>query len=290
MLHTEVFRSRCLLLLFLLVLVAPTSAESGRDIPDDNLAYPVLIEGSNGNTGSGFYLNTEKATFLVTALHVLMATPEKLPEKLLSPGITCLSYAKNPSEKDMNLLSLDLETLKAAGDVKWSNAHDVVVVRIGNTTEKFVYPLHGVEVKSQAKSGLLGVGTDNVKIYSDALVGNEVFVLGYPVSIGLQDIPQLDYKKPLLRKGIIAGKNDHSNTLVLDLPTYPGNSGGPVLEVESVGFKRNFRIVGVVTQSVPVEESKHRSSLYSEITRSLGNSGYSVAVSMDSVLELIRSF
>lgn len=45
-------------------------AESIRDIPDDNLAYPVLLVSGN-STGSGFFYNKEDATYLITARHVL---------------------------------------------------------------------------------------------------------------------------------------------------------------------------------------------------------------------------
>src|SRR5271166_2532588 len=40
-------------------------------LPDDNLGYPVLIKLNNGNTGSGFYLKSGTALYLVTAKHVL---------------------------------------------------------------------------------------------------------------------------------------------------------------------------------------------------------------------------
>ena len=41
-----------------------------RAMPDDNLAYPVLITLKTGG-GSGFYLNAKTAIYLVTAKHVL---------------------------------------------------------------------------------------------------------------------------------------------------------------------------------------------------------------------------
>lgn len=41
-----------------------------RALPDDNLAYPVLITLKN-STGSGFYVNTNTGMYLVTAKHVL---------------------------------------------------------------------------------------------------------------------------------------------------------------------------------------------------------------------------
>ena len=75
--------------------------------------------------------------------------------------------------------------------------------------------------------------------------------------------------------------------IVLDVPLYKGNSGGPVLEVEQVSaFEVRFPVIGVVSQFIPYAEEwvnvKHG---YSNIQ--ISNSGYSVAIPMDSVLELI---
>jgi hypothetical protein len=46
------------------------NAHARRSIPDDNLVYPVLIMLNNGDTGSGFYLDTGTTLYLVTAKHV----------------------------------------------------------------------------------------------------------------------------------------------------------------------------------------------------------------------------
>ena len=56
------------------VLTLAGYAHARRDIPDDNLAYPVLFVSSVGTktkTGSGFYMNTDKSIYFVTARHVL---------------------------------------------------------------------------------------------------------------------------------------------------------------------------------------------------------------------------
>ena len=51
----------------------------------------------------------------------------------------------------------------------------------------------------------------------DVLVANEVYLFGNPSSLGIQEIPQLDPFRPLLRKGIVAALNDksHSFSIVL---------------------------------------------------------------------------
>ncbi len=108
-------------------------------------------------------------------------------------------------------------------------------------------------------------------------------VFGYPSSIGLKNAPQIDYNRPLLRKGILAGTNPATRTLILDCPVYFGNSGGPVLEVDRQGLTATFRIIGVVIQFIPFNETAG-----SQTAMILSNSGYSVAVPMDFVLELLK--
>lgn len=67
----------CRVLLALSLLMCASSGFAQRAIPDDNLAYPVLINLTDctSNVGSiqatGFFLNAPSATYLVTARHVL---------------------------------------------------------------------------------------------------------------------------------------------------------------------------------------------------------------------------
>lgn len=110
-------------------------------------------------------------------------------------------------------------------------------------------------------------------------------VFGYPTSLGLQQFPQLDPMRPLLRKGIVAGTNPASRFLVLDCPVYFGNSGGPVLEVDRQGFGEKLSIIGVVDQYVPFVQQAGSQTIAMQVQT---NSGYSLAIPMDSVLELAK--
>src|ERR1700687_4331190 len=73
---------------------AASMADTQRAIPDDNLAYPVLITLKNASTGTGFYVNNGKAIYLVTAKHVLFDNVDKL----LDDRLTLLSYSKEPTD------------------------------------------------------------------------------------------------------------------------------------------------------------------------------------------------
>jgi len=249
-----------------------------RKIPDDNLAYPVLIEMDN-SIGSGFFLNDENKIYLVSASHVLF---NRDTGALISNIAKITSYPKEKADKEKNVFKLDLAKLLSKGHLKYDFSKDVVVLKIGDVDSetRLFNTLSEVEVMEISTTGVVGVGIDNTRTYQESLIANDVFVFGYPVSLNLLQIPQIDYSRPLLRHGIIAGKNDLTKTLVLDLPVYHGNSGGPVIEAEQEGLGFRYRVVGLITEFVPaLARAKDRVEV---------NSGYSIAASLDRVLELVE--
>lgn len=207
----------------------------------------------------------------------------------------------------MNRLSVDLQALNLAGRVKAHATHDVAVVQVAVVVAANPAPVavpaaapkaadgaqlrrieivSGIAVNESAPSGILGVGLDGVEKFDQVLTPNDIYVLGYPASIGIQQAPQIDYSAPLLRKGIVAGTNSANKTIVLDCMTFHGNSGGPVLEVINQGIGSRFRVIGVVSQYVPVAETWVNTT-QSYFNMQLYNSGYSIAEPMDPVLELV---
>ncbi len=262
-------------------------AEAQRAIPDDNLAYPVLITLKNGSAGSGFYLNTSTAIYLVTAKHVLF---DPATQRLLDVAADLLSYSKDPADSTHNLLALDLSVLQNGGNIKPHPSEDVVVVKVFTLNSSTVgtlmgSPIPGVTAKEQSKGGVLGVALDTVKPFDQVLTGNDVMVFGYPISLGLQQLPKLDIHRPLLRKGIVAGTNPEKRSIILDCPSYFGNSGGPVLELDRETCKTNLRIIGVISQYVPFVDTGGSKTFLMQMA---SNSGYSIATPMDFVLELVK--
>jgi S1-C subfamily serine protease len=261
-----------------------------RAIPDDNLAYPVLITLGNGATGSGFFLNADKAVYLVTAKHVLF---DPATRQLIDSSLSLLSYAKDPADSSRNLLKLDLSVLRNGGNIRPHPSEDVAVVKVFTVTENptpgtgrgALINLPGVEEMEIAKAGILGVALDSVKPFQQVLTGNDVMEFGYPTSLGLQQFPQIDSQRPLLRKGIVAGTNPARRSIVLDCPSYPGNSGGPVLEVDRETFRTHFVIIGVISQYVPFVDTGGSKTFVMQMA---SNSGYSIATPMDFVLELVK--
>jgi S1-C subfamily serine protease len=260
------------------VVIAQQPQERRRWLPDDNLAYPVQISRKAGGFGSGFYFNAPGATHLVTAKHVLFDMATGTP---LSNELELLSYSRNVSDLTPNVITVDLAVLGAA-NVMPHRSEDIAVLKLFSTQENRLSPLPGVVIKQAAPLGIVGAAPAVLRKFDQVLVGNDVLLLGFPSSLGLREIAQFDPRSPLLRRGIIAGLNVKRRSIIIDCPAYPGNSGGPVLEVDEEGpFTRRFSIIGVVREFVPYAESARSISL-------IVNSGYSVVTPIDFALELIK--
>jgi V8-like Glu-specific endopeptidase len=298
-------------LILLIGTVSDGAAKAQRALPDDNLAYPVLIT-LGGATGSGFFINNGVSVFFVTAKHVLF---DPSSGKLRSDKATLLSYSPDISDTKHNRLTLNLSMMSASGDVKAHPTEDVAVVKIGTISDSPPLPPVGpltlptpsasaaattptagrfnttpdVTVDELSATGLLSVDAQHtIKMFDKVLVGNEVVMFGYPTSLALLPNPKIDFSRPLLRKGIVAGENVPQHSIILDCPSYQGDSGGPVIEVDSSSpFQRTFSIIGVMSAFVPFADTwKNEHFGYSNTT--LQNSGYSVITPMDFVMELLH--
>ena len=249
-----------------------------RSLPDNNLGYPVMIN-IGRSTGSGFFFNTGQEMYLVTATHVLYSLPEaNRPRTLLGQNIDLLSYSADIADTVQNRIRIDTTVLGEANILRHATA-DVTVVRMFNIIGTALRTLPGVTIQRSARAGILSAHVETVARFNQVLVGNDVFLFGYPLSLNLA--LQLDPERPLVSKGIVGGINRFSRSIILNCPSYPGNSGGPAVEVDPVdALNRSARIIGVVDQFIP----------FADATRGMGaaNSGYSVIVPIDFALDLMN--
>lgn len=279
-------------LLFALMLIAPREGRAARAIPSDNLAYPVLVSIDTGSKGSGFFLSTGNSVYLVTSAHVLF---DESSGNLRGKKAELLCYSKKPEETGKNIIQLDLSTLAAAKRIRKHSTEDVAIVYVADAEEnastgsRSLRTVPGASLTEKTPSGILSVSLENVRSFDKVLTANTIYMFGYPTSLSIRGDPQIDPIRPLLRFGIIAGTNPARKTIILDCPSYPGNSGGPVLEVEKIDLVNlRFHVIGVVSQFVPFAETLVNPTHDSK-SLVISNSGYTVAVSMDPVLELINT-
>jgi S1-C subfamily serine protease len=277
----------------LLPIAVSAGGQIRRDLPDDYLAYPVLVSipTSGSNTfGSGFYLRTARNLFLVTASHVLF-NPREESETPFGPVAILSSPSSDPAESTLNVVELNLSTLVKNRNVNIDREHDVAIVRLSTfdkplasgqaTLDADIKPFEGVRQRSSSKGGFVAARVETVLRFSQVLVSNQIYIFGYPVSVGIVNAPQIDITRPLLRAGIVAGLNAGRRTIIVDAAVNAGNSGGPVVMRSPTGA---LAVIGVVTQTVPAIEKTSGN----ETVRA--NSGYGIVASMDAVLDLALRF
>lgn len=265
-----------------------------RYLPDDNLSYPILITLDDESKGSGFYLNyREKNIYVVTARHVLYINEKKEEKdsdsfKLKTAKITVVSYDRDIKNLKQNICEIDLNVL-SKDNIIMSPDHDVVVIRIGDLIKKpngHFTSNHFPGYKELQNSGgsLVTITESFFKKFDEVSISNDVIMFGYPVSLG----KGIDYEKPLLRKGIVAGKNFKNRTIILDCPVYQGNSGGLVLEIEPpLSPIKKIKAIGLVSSFVPFIEVV-KSLHFNYLNQNIENSGYSIITPIDVIEELIE--
>src|ERR1035437_8620893 len=273
-----------ILICFVMKFAAPCLSGT---LPNDPLSYPVLIVHEKG-AGSDIFLQLSNSVYLATARHVLFSEPEGTnPPTLLSSKTTVVSYSNvwstNVSERTMNL---DLAQLQNAGEVRFSTNRDIALVRIEDcqpSNHSNVKPLPGVTTASGISVG----DTNTIRVLADVDVGADVFMFGYPTSLTAPIRNMFDPSQPLLRKGIVAGISPNKRTIIVDCPSYQGNSGGPVMEVDHPSLDvTSFKIIGLVSSFVPFQEEwAYKTYRYSYV--GISNSGYTVIVPIDAALELV---
>ncbi|MFO0357608.1 MAG: serine protease [Sphingobacteriaceae bacterium] len=255
-----------------------------RDIPEQNLSFASLIS-IGQSSGSGFLLNIKESTFLVTARHVLFDEENNFKKRdeffeIASPSSVETDYS-------VSRLRVNFDSVRHL----YSKNSDVAVVEIGknehlksNNTYVITYSKDVVEIEKSVNNPTITIEETISKI-EDVIIANDVYVFGYPTSLGIQPNKFFDATRPLLRKGIVSNIYKKNNTIILDCAVYPGNSGGPVLQISSDDRMHRYRIIGVVSKYIPFAQ-EWRNNREKLVNVEYVNSGYSVATAMDEVIKL----
>lgn len=252
------------------------------NIHQKGLACSCLIS-VDKSSGSGFLLNYKQTIFLVTARHVLLEEDRFISKEI---EITCL--AGEITDSTVRRISINLEKTI----LLYSKTSDVVIIKIGVIKKKkspgvwTVTYSEGVETIENSVNNPIFIESKSIKTIDDVIISNDIFLFGYPTSLGLSTINLFDKSRPLLRKGIVANINKKTNTIILDCAVYPGNSGGPVIQSIITNNKPRNYLIGVVSKFIPYEQVWYNAR--DRIRNSeLFNSGYSIATSMDEVITLM---
>jgi hypothetical protein len=258
------------------------------------LDIPVLIELIENKAmyhGTGAVLNRPDGGYLVTAKHVFYNMSSN---KLISKNARILSYQGIDRQREPSILELKLDTLENNKTIKTHSTHDVAVIQlsekiVANGQEGLFYK-DGVSVISG--SNILRIVDDRyLRRLNNIAISQDVFVFGYPISIGISGYQQFEPFVPLIRKCIVSGKNNTRKTLIIDCPVYHGNSGGPVIATyENTNGDITYEMIGLVTEYIPFKMDKIKTRVNDKTANDselVSNSGYTVVEPIDFALELI---
>ena len=250
-------------------------------LPEDNLAYPVQIVVPGGG-GTGFFVRRNREVFLVTAMHVLF---DLRTGQLQSREATLRALSKDVRETAVTVIRVNAAQLQEARQIRTDALRDVAVARVATLTRDGLDTTPGVEFVEKSKGAMIVAPFEYLSRYEGVNISSQIFMFGYP-SVGLSDAPQIDPSRPLVRGGIVAGLNPTLKTIIIDAPVNHGNSGGPVVQLSTTN---KLRIIGIATQYVPVPEDVLPLTPKGSVV-TLGNSGYGVVASADSIIDLISAF
>jgi len=264
------------------------------EIHHDNFSYSILLSVDHGKSkGSGFRLKYKGLNFIISARHVFYDGNDLLYGETVIA--TCPS---SPLGNGTITFEIDLTKAKIFKSV---NA-DVCIILIGKNQHLFEPTGHlkhetddhkrpatleleeYVTLVEQTAKHFTSVDIEATRGLDKIGIANEVYLMGYPTSLGLTHSKYFDSTKPLIRKGIISGININEGTFIIDCPSYQGNSGGPIIEKGEDGY---FRVIGLVSQYIPYETTWYNNRERIKNVE-IANSGFSVCVPFDKIVELIE--
>lgn len=276
------------------MLIQPCARAQDDNLIQENLVFPALLQVGDNFFGSGFFLSASNKLYLITARHVLFNVESgQNPPPLRAANLTCTIW-QNMTNARPNIMLVNLGQAATNNGVRFSWSHDIAVVLISSDfkagqANNSLCPWMGWQTNTYS-IGVTSVTPDLTTRFDDVIVGRDVFLFGFPRSLEDPQLGQLDPLYPLVRKGIVAGKNMRNNTIILDCPVYEGNSGGPVLlktvSMNGVGIITTYHVIGIAIQFIPfVERWKNEELNYYNAT--ISNSGYSVVEPMDGIYEML---
>jgi hypothetical protein len=266
--------------------------------PHINVNSTVLLQNDSGYS-SGFVVVDSLYLYLVTSRHSFIGvrqTPYYADFFLTNNWCKVLTYNEYQQYGEQYSFAIvDLLDIYRKGDLKFDSVHDVVVIRFGKFNKErnlFSYTIPGINT-SKNNSLPSGIELNKFANVNNGDLGQQICTVGYPRSLGLEDVPQYDFTRPLLRKGIIAAVDTVKGNIIIDCPSYKGNSGGPVFELIKYGGKMGegvtYNLLGLVSEFIPYKEDKYDSNLNVKGTF-IWNSGYSIVTPSKYILNLISAF
>lgn len=256
---------------------------------DPRIRASSIVIQSNLGVGSGFFLQDTltKYLYLATASHVLISNNPKpqVPDTIFITG-----YRDNVDTDSIYRFKISIADCLKTGNLLFDINNDIALIKFAKlvdmgTYASIQYPSFVTKLTKETK--IVSWPADVSVSIEEIMPGSDLFVIGFPQSLGLQG--NFDMNRPLMRKGIVAGKDLKLNRIIGDGAVYFGNSGGIAVAIHFKDNKFDLRLAGLVSQYIPFDESlfDKRGNQRSVDYR---NSGYSVIIPSNTILSLIKQF
>lgn len=268
-------------------------------------AYSIQFLGKTDSgssiEGTGFYYTDSGLLFFITARHMIFDTYNDPIKKTFvfayKPNIKKAQLFSYNEKINKKYLEINIEKLYKDNLLFYYKDYDIVIIQLGAADLKTNYLKVDNRYVTHVDT-ICSLSKNHIYKYNDIDYGDDIAIVGYPNSIGMKSLMQYDYKKPLFKKGYIAGKYPELSTLIIDCEVYHGNSGGPVFKIKPLLSEKDYSkdspeygVVGIITQTIPyLAEGEIDSIGNKNKTFSYVSSTYSVAVSFDIVLEMIEQY
>lgn len=237
-------------------------------INTNNFSFATFISINNGDYfGSGFRIVTDKYEYIITAKHVIFNQ-----DKLLSE-----IWVKSRNYYGETYDAFDIKIDLTEDNVRTFGNSDIAIIILH---QKFGLHIHtkGHDI-SFAELG-------DLKNFDEVKISENIFLIGFPSSLVTKD-DFYENDRPLLRYGIVAGKNINNNTFIIDSIAYYGVSGGPIVSIDA---NKKISIIGIVSRYIPfITEWKNKYEL-SLIRQDFYNSGYAVCERLDEIINFIEIY
>ncbi len=217
--------------------------------------------------GSCFLMTYRGRNYLVTDYHVLYRREDN---NLYATHVTVSFYTQ---ESTVNtVLRIKFEMINVA--TTSSSSSDLAIVEITDEADKFEY-----ENGSSRDLCFLSLATPE----HSQLWGNQVLILGHPTSLKKEAPFAL---KPFLSAGIVSSYDVDAQKFIINIPAYYGNSGGPVLMINS---EREIEVVGII-QNIIIFNLEWKNRYEQGMSRTdWHNSGYTICRDVLNIKSLIET-
>ena len=220
--------------------------------------------------GTGILILYKNINYIVTNKHIA-----QMPN--LSIGI-------NTKDPNLPIIHYHFDTMIALTKEHWriSDVFDIAAIRLG-------YPSSWGDTLD-----ILSIGVSLFKPSSEVFEGAEVYVLGFPLGIGV--VTKGKYS-PVYRGGIVALK-ERNEEFLIDSNIFPGNSGGPVFtapqlynpEAGSIISGGSAAFIGIVYANITYIDEAYSLQTQRKRVTFEENSGLAKVISSDVIREFLEEY